>query len=44
MLGIQRKFIESCLLVLLLISLFGLTSAQAIGQQPEAPTTGNVVS
>jgi hypothetical protein len=44
MLGIQRKFIESCLLVLLLISLFGLTSAQAIGQQPEAPATGNVVS
>ena len=34
MLRIQRKFIESCMLVLLLISLFVLVSTRAAGQQP----------
>ncbi|HKO59616.1 MAG TPA: hypothetical protein VJV03_00520 [Pyrinomonadaceae bacterium] len=43
--GIQRKFIESGLLVLLLISLFVLASAPAAGQQPAAtPATDNVIS
>ncbi|HKO43821.1 MAG TPA: hypothetical protein VJU84_11145 [Pyrinomonadaceae bacterium] len=41
MLGIQRKFIESCLLVILLTSLFILVSGRAAGQQP---ATQDVIS
>ena len=37
MLGIRRKFIESCLLVMMLTSLFVLLSTRAAGQQPLAP-------
>ena len=44
MLGIKRKFIESCLLVILLTSLFILVSGRAAGQQPESPATQNVIS
>ena len=44
MLGIKRKFIESCLLVILLTSLFILVSGQAAGQQPESPATQDVIS
>ena len=31
---IQRKFIESCLLIMLLMSLFMLASLRASGQEP----------
>lgn len=41
---IQKKFIETCLLVLFLISLFVLASANATAQQPEPPATDNVIS
>ena len=44
MLGIKRRFIESCLLVILLTSLFILVSGQAAGQQPESPATQDVIS
>ena len=44
MLGIKRKFSESCLLVILLTSLFILVSGRAAGQQPESPATQNVIS
>ena len=44
MLGIKRKFIESCLLVILLTSLFILVSGRAAGQQPESPATQDVIS
>ena len=44
MLRIQKKFIESCLLVVLLTSLFILVSARAAGQQPESPATQDVIS
>lgn len=44
MLGIKRKFIESCLLVILLTSLFILVSGQAAGQQPQSPATQDAIS
>ena len=45
MLRIQKKFIESCLLIMLLTSLFILVSTRAAGQQPQgAPATQDVVS
>ncbi len=37
MLRIQRKFVESCLLILLLMSLFLLASFRASGQEPPNP-------
>jgi hypothetical protein len=45
MLRIRKRFIESCLLIILLTSLFVLAAQQAAGQQPEAkPATDNVIS
>jgi hypothetical protein len=45
MLGIKRKFIESCLLVMLLTSLFVLASTQVAAQQTqESPATQDVIS
>ena len=44
MLEIKRKFIESCLLVILLTSLFILVSGHAAGQQTESPATQDVIS
>ena len=44
MLRIQKKFIESCLLIMLLTSLFILVSTQAVGQHPESPATQDVIS
>ena len=44
MLRIQEKFIESCLLIMLLTSLFILVSTQAVGQHPESPATQDVIS
>jgi hypothetical protein len=34
MLKIQRKFVESCLLIMLLLTLFLLTSISATAQEP----------
>lgn len=43
--GIQKKFIESCLLIMLLTSLFVLASAHAAGQQPQQSlATQDVIS
>ena len=45
MLRIQRKFIESCLLIMLLASLFILGSTRAAAQQrQESPATQDVIS
>ena len=44
MLRIQKKFIESCLLIMLLTSLFVLASTQAAGQQPQESPAQDVIS